>query len=297
MDKGITLKIKVDILDGEINIHVDKSGSINYISDDNKTNIIRKRVDPIYVPQNGDFVFFKSKTSTQFEDVSIFNKKVGDKYYTYFSVYKNDSISFNHMDDTNMHIIESQLLELRRANPEEIKFLLDKLKEENLSWNVETKTLSKIVEFEPKAGDLICVETKNYSDQVYVCKFNDLNTHTIFVDYTFSIKTSNLYEFKDKWVKSQFILRKPTSKELELFYNKLKEESLELDFENNLVEKPKVGDLCIFWDNNKSFAAIHVLEAINGPNPLYITNNDNYYKHCIKFNSEEQFKKLINEKV
>lgn len=56
MDKGIMLKIKVDILDGEINIHVDKSGSINYISDDNKTNIIRKEVDPIYVPQYGDII-------------------------------------------------------------------------------------------------------------------------------------------------------------------------------------------------------------------------------------------------
>lgn len=140
MNKGITLNIKVDVLDDEINIHVDKSDSINYISDDNKTNII------------------------------------------------------------------------------------------------------------------------NY-------------------------------------VRDNSILRKPTSEEIRLFNAKLKEESLELDFENNLVEKPKVGDLCIFWDNDKSFASIQVLEAINGPNPVYITNNDNYYKHCIKFNSEEQFKKLINEKV
>ena len=384
MNKDIMLKIKVDILDGEINIHVDKSGSINYISDDNKTNIIRKRVDPIYVPQfgdiihlgeaypfigerlgifnkcdkdyydiifsifldtneveynnwsanerpirlateeecevvfkkleelgkkwnpttkliediyvpqNGDFVFFKSKTSTQFEDVSIFNKKVGDKYYTYFSVYKEDNKVYNHIDDTRVHICEHQILELRRANPEEIKFLLDKLKEENLSWDAETKTLSKIVEFEPKAGDLICVETKNYSDQVYVCKFNDLNTHTIFVDYTFSIKTSNLYEFKDKWVKSQFILRKPTSKELELFYNKLKEESLELDFENNLVEKPKVGDLCIFWDDNKEVACIAILKSMC---EKFYYRESWGYKHCIKFKSKEQFKKLINEKV
>lgn len=294
MDKGITLKIKVGTLDCEININVDKSGSINYISDDNKTNIIRKRVDPIYVPQYGDIIHLgESCKFDKSNRIGIFCKEESGFYKTLFTVYLYGDCTTGYDHDGS----SSNIRPIRKATLEETLLLLDKLKEENLSWDAETKTLSKIVEFEPKAGDLICVETKNYSDQVYVCKFNDLNTHTIFVDYTFSIKTSNLYEFKDKWVKSQFILRKPTSKELELFYNKLKEESLELDFENNLVEKPKVGDLCIFWDNNKSFAAIHVLEAINGPNPLYITNNDNYYKHCIKFKSEEQFKKVINEKV
>ena len=96
-------------------------------------------------------------------------KKVGDKYYTYFSVYKKDNKVYNHIDDTCVHIDESHISELRRANPEEIKFLLDKLKEEKLSWNVETQILSRIEEFKPKDGDIIYVKLKN--DTEYICIF------------------------------------------------------------------------------------------------------------------------------
>ena len=272
---------------GECKILFDKLKEIN-----KKWNPDTKKIEDIYVPKHGDFVYFKTK-GDQFEDISIFNKKCDNDYYTYFSFYKNsDNDFFNHIDDSRSHISESQILELRKATLEETVLLLNKLKEEKLSWNTETQILSKIVEFEPQTGDIICLEDKNYSEKVYMCKLDTLDVYTILVDYSFSIKTKNLYKYKDGWVRSNFILRKPTNEEMRSFLDKLEEEFLELDSENNLVEIPKEGDLCIFWDDNKEVACIAILKSMCGK---FYYRESWGYKHCIKFKSKEQFKKLIND--
>jgi len=59
--------------------------------------------------------------------------------------------------------------------------------------------------------------------------------------------------------------------------------------------KPKVGDLCILWDNNKSNAIIGKLTSIDKSAFPYGVAFILDYKNCIKFESMEQYNEFIKE--
>lgn len=262
-----------------------------------KWNPTTKLIEDIYVPQNGDFVFFKS-TGKQFEDVSIFNKKVGDKYYTYFSVYKKDSKVYNHIDDTCVHIDESHISELRRANPEEIKFLLDKLKEEKLSWNVETQILSRIEEFKPKDGDIIYVKLKN--DTEYICIFKVIEGTMLRTYCDKSLPDGTVWTFAPEACFLSHIdhikdMRIATEEQKKILFDGLASRDKYWNKEEKVLEDiPKVGDLYIFWDNTTSLAMVSVLKKISKDEEYpYIACTDVIYTNCTKYISKEQYLDFI----
>lgn len=61
---------------------------------------------------------------------------------------------------------------------------------------------------------------------------------------------------------------------------------------HNVLSKPKVGDLCIFWnDKCKGGALVRILKEIHSS--YYIDNLCINWGDCIKFYNEEQFKNFI----
>ena len=57
---------------------------------------------------------------------------------------------------------------------------------------------------------------------------------------------------------------------------------------------PKVGDLCIFWDYDKGNASVNILAFIKG-SEFYIRESC-FYINCVKFVSEEQYRKIKSVK-
>lgn len=64
----------------------------------------------------------------------------------------------------------------------------------------------------------------------------------------------------------------------------------------DLPKEPKVGDLCIFWDDQKYLSEIGILGKTRF-SPLYPYQDakEIRWKHCIPFESREQFLKHISE--
>jgi len=58
---------------------------------------------------------------------------------------------------------------------------------------------------------------------------------------------------------------------------------------NKVIDIPKKGDLCIFWDDNKKEAFIDILNSSN--EELYFTYDSNWI-NCVKYVSEKQYRKI-----
>jgi hypothetical protein len=67
----------------------------------------------------------------------------------------------------------------------------------------------------------------------------------------------------------------------------------------NIPEEPKEGDLAIFWDHDKEFAIIRMYYRSNN-GVEYRRHQDIqglYWDNAIKFESKEQFEKLIKGEI
>jgi hypothetical protein len=67
----------------------------------------------------------------------------------------------------------------------------------------------------------------------------------------------------------------------------------------NIPEEPKEGDLAIFWDYNKEFAIIKRYYRLN-KGVEYRRHQDIqglYWDNAIKFESKEQYEKLLNGEI
>ena len=64
-------------------------------------------------------------------------------------------------------------------------------------------------------------------------------------------------------------------------------------------EELKKGDLAIFWLENKKYAVIKLYEQSDGSGTLlrHKDNDGSYWKNAIKFESKEQYKKLIKGEI
>ena len=69
----------------------------------------------------------------------------------------------------------------------------------------------------------------------------------------------------------------------------------------DIPEKPKKGDLAIFWEEKKKYATIRIYDrpTIN-ESEGYLRHKDNIgsnWKNAIKFESKDQFERLINGEI
>lgn len=61
-------------------------------------------------------------------------------------------------------------------------------------------------------------------------------------------------------------------------------------------KEPKIGEMCIFWDELKKYAICSILQYIDTIEPyIYETIVGYIYKNCIPFESVEQYEKFIKE--
>lgn len=88
-----------------------------------------------------------------------------------------------------------------------------------------------------------------------------------------------------------------TPEEIQLLTDKLEEQGKRWNAEKKVIEdlpkEPKVGDMCIFWDNDKREAICGIRKA-HYEEGSYYTNEDISYNNCIPFESVEQYKKFIS---
>lgn len=79
-----------------------------------------------------------------------------------------------------------------------------------------------------------------------------------------------------------------------VFDELMKESGLMYDrYSEDVIELPKEGDLCIFWDGVERFAYIRIFKELHDGRPKDTTGS--LWRNYLKFVSEEQFKKLISE--
>lgn len=62
-------------------------------------------------------------------------------------------------------------------------------------------------------------------------------------------------------------------------------------------EVTKIGDTCIFWNNEERNAILSVLDRIIfDPDLSYVTHNRMLFKNCVKFESIEQYLTFIGRR-
>ena len=133
-----------------------------------------------------------------------------------------------------------------------------------------------------------------------VLKFAHLSYPVIYVIFDEYEDGSNNIYFKclfnsthdgnSMWFSEQF--RKATDKEKAKFFKWLRDvEGLEWDGEK-LVEVPKKGDMCIFWDSTPNEAMICVYKEFEDDH--HIDHLDFYWENAIKWDgTKEQFEKVL----
>lgn len=153
----------------------------------------------------------------------------------------------------------------------------------------------------PKEGEYIYVYFKK-SEQRYIVIFSHTNTTYLYDKCSIYLNTDKLEIRKIPFCYADLIseLRPASAEEKKLLDSKLAERGLKFDGENIVkYNTPKVGDFCIFWDDDPKRASCNILAKINYPwenvnfNLTYPFNTKfENYKHCVKFESEEQFRRI-----
>lgn len=239
---------------------------IEEISFSEMVEVINKRISEANEPQykDGDFVVNERK------DILIYKKKVGDFIYDH-AYYTGTSMFVFSIDRPTTIQIE------RHATEAEKWRILDALAKKGKRWNAEKKCIEDIPVRKFKKGDKVRIKdgisskTHYIIDPSFVDDMDDLIGKTMIVDRY--IDRNNCVKCKGiGW----FFL----------------EEWLEP------YEELKKGDLAIFWDDNKESAIIGKYDYFIGD---FTFPHRDYrgvaWKNAIKFESKEQYKKLLKGEI
>jgi uncharacterized protein YodC (DUF2158 family) len=159
----------------------------------------------------------------------------------------------------------------RFATEEEKKLLLDALEKDGAKWNAEKKCIEDIRKRKFKAGDKVklksgCTSNPNLT---YYSPFDKyIGKELIVIDYTESgnVKCNNGLSFAEDWLEP---------------YEELKE-----------------GDLAIFWDDDKNAAVIGKYGKFTAGQPFPHSNHrEHIWKNALKFESKEQYERLIKGEI
>ena len=173
----------------------------------------------------------------------------------------------------------------------------------NDNWNVYVVTIdgnhftsreNLLEPYFPKEGEYMYISssmsTYNYiaifshTDATYLCVkcFIDTNIGKFYPPYSIRIPLVRINAIGG--------IRPATAEEKKLLDSKLAEKRLKFDGKNIVKDNtPKVGDFCIFWDN-PGFCVCDTLKCIDNDGRFI---RDSYgYINCVKFESEEQFRRI-----
>lgn len=160
---------------------------------------------------------------------------------------------------------------LRPATPEEKQLLDDKLKEQGKRWNAEKKCIEDIPTW--KVGDwFIPHKPKENKHPFWINDMDKYDNKPLQVKHLIKMDDidilGSVFNFHPDWCEKTEEPKK----------------------------EPKIGDMCIFWVDDKSLAIVGVLKEIYGGKDFnFKTREGMVYNNCIPFESIEQYKKFINE--
>jgi|LSQX01.1.fsa_nt_gb uncharacterized protein YodC (DUF2158 family) len=236
------------------------------ISFSRMVEMINERVDEKNEPQykDGDFVVSESG------NILIFRKK--DKGMIY------DHALFNNVTGLSItQLIPSGSPIMRHATEEEKQKMLDALAKEGKRWNEEKKYIEDIPKRKFNVGDRVRIKegisskTHNRANPRFAEEMDDFIGKTMTVNrYTdengYVVCNGSCWCFHEDWLEP---------------YEGLKE-----------------GDLAIFWDDDKNAAVIGKYGKFTAGQPFPHSNHrEHIWKNAIKFESKEQFEKLIKGEI
>ena len=273
-------------------ISIEGKVSVNVREDIGETHVTIREDN--YIPKRGDFVYIGNLPGLMDDSyLSIYDCEEDGFYRSIFEVnIKDEGVCF----DVGL----SSKRSIRKATSEECKVLFDKLKELGKKWNSDTKKIEDI--YVPKDGDFVFFADDGRYRFSYLGIYKERDT-VEYVAYCL-VNTKPGSTLSNKRC-SNDRSRCSNDRSIRLCTEEEKNQLLKVidnagkywdDIAKELCDKPVVGDLCIFWNDYKSCAHIRILKLIREDNDSpYLALNSYYFKHCIKFESKEQYKKLIND--
>lgn len=190
--------------------------------------------------KDGDIIFTHAnclKVGVGNTWISIFKEIRNGGVATYVDCCEDEVDYYDDLDgDKPLLCMESDILRQRLATEEEKVKLFNKIQEHGYRWNVETKTLEKLVEPKFKVGDII-------SNGICTCIFNGKETD---IFYGFYVGLYNAY-----FIKNTVMLKEnthlATEEEKQKLFDVIRENGYKWNSETKTLEKLivpkfKVGD-------------------------------------------------------
>lgn len=187
---------------------------------------------------------------------------------------------------------------MKKFTTEEIRDLLNQVYREEISFSRMVEVMNEMVDEknEPqyKEGDFVVCESGN----ILIFRKKDGNKiydHALFNNVT-GLSITQLIPSGSP------IMRHATEREKERLIDALAKEGKRWNKEKKCVEdipaELKEGDLAIFWDSDKGSAMIGKYDYLTRTNPfMHKDKAGNIWKNAIKFESKEQFEKLIKGEI
>lgn len=152
----------------------------------------------------------------------------------------------------------------------------------------------------PREGEYFCIMSANAGKGLYILGREQVTPtmDILYIICTYSISGNCLRVVNDMVSRDRINIneiRPLTSEEKKLLDSKLAEKGLRFDGKNIVKDNtPKVGDFCIFWDDKQQEKLLCgiLCEFSVGFGFPFATNEGFRYKNCVKFESEEQFRKI-----
>ena len=210
--------------------------------------------------KDGDFVYEDGR-------IMIFKSYPNNYHYIYYPL-----IGKTAFDDN--YGIDFTAKSFRRATEEEKQTLLDELAKEGKRWNAENLCIEDIPVRKFKKGDKVRIKagvsskTHHNTIPAFVGGMDKLIGKELTVENCSEsgFVTCDGYYFSEDWLEP---------------YEELKE-----------------GDLAIFWDDNKDAAVIGKYSQFTVGQPFPHSNHrGDIWKNAIKFESKEQYKKLLKGEI
>lgn len=165
----------------------------------------------------------------------------------------------------------------RYATEEEKQKLLDALAKEGKRWNEEKKCIEDIPKRRFRAGDKVKIKDGISSE-------------------THRGVSPGFVNAMDKFIGKELTVKEYSSRGWVVFYGD--EYEFAEDWLEPYVEELKEGDLAIFWDDNKETAMIDKYDYFIGDSTFPHRDHRGIgWKNVIKFESKEQFEKLIKGEI
>ena len=168
----------------------------------------------------------------------------------------------------------------RHATEEERQILIDEMKKDGKRWNADKKCIEDIPERKFKAGDKVRIKEG-------ISSKTQGSVYPYFEDFLDQYKVMTVKEYVTTCLGEYITMDEAKIEDHHFGFAE--------DWLEPWSEKPKNGDLAIFWDNDKTYAFIRLYDGRY--REYHCDNSGAHWEHAIKFESREQFEKLLRGEI